>query len=73
MYKTMFENLFTYETLLDIGECYGFGNVTMLIDLGPLKAHCTYESIWFNVETGECCTYTGPEKEHSFKVKLVAA
>jgi hypothetical protein len=70
----MFKDLFTHEDVFECcAECFGFGAVVMLRDIGPLKAGEKYESLWFQVEKSVIEVFDTPEHVLlSFKVKLEA-
>jgi hypothetical protein len=70
----MFKDLFTYRDVYEsCGELFGFGIVTMLRDIGPLKAGETYESVWFDVEQSLIAVFDTPtHKLLEFKVCLQA-
>ena len=71
----MFKELFTFEDLQEAsGAMFGFSQVTMLKDFGPLKSGQRVGGIWFLFEKSVVEIYNneGTEKLLEFPFRLTA-
>lgn len=71
----MFDTLLKYEDLFEASpESFGFGNVTMLRDFGPLKKDQTVPSLWFQLDSGICEVFEedGTTLDSTFPFRLEA-
>lgn len=71
----MFKDLLEYESLDEACEdCFGFSNIILLRDFGPLKKGQKIDSIWFHLTTStvEICDVNTGEVLQKFQFKIDA-